>query len=279
MIRFASSSNTVHFKKINKNLGLLHKQFEPERPRPLVLLFAWLAAKGKHKKKYADFYLNKGFDVLHVSIQADQLLWPTRGQQITRQVVDLLQTDHVMRHQQILTHAFSVGAYLYTECLVQFTDHPRDYTDVEARIRGHVFDSPVGPQGIAEGVPKALTKNKTAIRLSRAAIQWYLDTFQEKVTRHFDRAMDEVLVNRLAVPTLFFYSHADPVGTAKSIEYYIRTMESHKNAPIYNQSWEKSPHVSHMLYHPQEYIATLNRFLDSIGIMHQSQPQLEQVAQ
>ena len=37
-------------------------------PRPLVLLFGWLFAKPSYLKKYSDFYVDHGFDVMTVRV-------------------------------------------------------------------------------------------------------------------------------------------------------------------------------------------------------------------
>ena len=50
-----------------------------EDPRPLCVIMGWLMAKRKHVMKYAQFYLDQGFDVLSVSCNPYQLLFPEKG--------------------------------------------------------------------------------------------------------------------------------------------------------------------------------------------------------
>ena len=52
--------------------------------RPLTVLLCWLMSQKKHTRKYAQFYLDQGFDVLTVSITPWQLLWPVSGSQVSR---------------------------------------------------------------------------------------------------------------------------------------------------------------------------------------------------
>ena len=46
---------------------------------PLCIIIGWLMSRQKHVMKYAKFYLDQGFDVLHVSCSPWQLLWPVTG--------------------------------------------------------------------------------------------------------------------------------------------------------------------------------------------------------
>lgn len=45
-------------------------------------MMAWLMAKQKHLKKYAQIYTEMGFDVMVVHITPWQLLWPVKGTQV-----------------------------------------------------------------------------------------------------------------------------------------------------------------------------------------------------
>ena len=50
--------------------------------KPLVVVLAWLQSKQKHLSKYAQLYLDQGFDVLVTQITPWQLLWPVKGSQV-----------------------------------------------------------------------------------------------------------------------------------------------------------------------------------------------------
>lgn len=51
--------------------------------KPLVIMMAWLLAKQSHLAKYAKIYIDQGFDVITVATTPWQLLWPTKGTQVT----------------------------------------------------------------------------------------------------------------------------------------------------------------------------------------------------
>ena len=87
--RFVSSH------RITKNIELLTQEtpiqtdkfnnpssIVPEE-RPLLVLLCWLLAKRKHILKYANFYLEQGFDVATVSVSPWQLMWPANGTRVS----------------------------------------------------------------------------------------------------------------------------------------------------------------------------------------------------
>lgn len=68
----------------NKKPKINNLKLEEPIEKPLVILLSWLMAKRKHIYKFADFYLEKGFDVLNVTITPWQLLWPVKGSQVNK---------------------------------------------------------------------------------------------------------------------------------------------------------------------------------------------------
>lgn len=65
-----------------KECKIVNLQLTTPQDKPLVLLLSWLMAKKNHIYKYANLYIDKGFDVLNVTITPWQLLWPTKGAQV-----------------------------------------------------------------------------------------------------------------------------------------------------------------------------------------------------
>lgn len=58
-----------------------------ENNAPLVVMLSWLMAKKRHILKFANFYMDQGFDVLSVSITPWQLLWPVKGTQVRHKIL------------------------------------------------------------------------------------------------------------------------------------------------------------------------------------------------
>jgi len=51
--------------------------------KPMVIMLPWLMGKNKHISKFASFYLKMGFEVLSCRITPWQLLWPSKGSQVS----------------------------------------------------------------------------------------------------------------------------------------------------------------------------------------------------
>lgn len=57
--------------------------------RPLLVILSWLLAKRMHIMKFANLYLEQGFDVAIVSITPWQLMWPTKGSRVSTRNIQL----------------------------------------------------------------------------------------------------------------------------------------------------------------------------------------------
>lgn len=57
-------------------------RLKTELDKPLVVLLQWLMAKPKHIKKYAELYIDHGYDVMAVTVTPWQVMWPTKGTQV-----------------------------------------------------------------------------------------------------------------------------------------------------------------------------------------------------
>jgi hypothetical protein len=81
-IELISAHNDIQIDK-SSSLRLTYPKLG-ENNTPLVVMLSWLMAKRKHILKYANFYMDQGFDVLSVSITPWQLLWPMKGTQVRK---------------------------------------------------------------------------------------------------------------------------------------------------------------------------------------------------
>ena len=58
--------------------------------KPMVLLMAWLLSQPKHIKKFAQIYVDQGFDCLVTRASPWQLMWPTKGTQVNYFILSIL---------------------------------------------------------------------------------------------------------------------------------------------------------------------------------------------
>lgn len=85
-IRIRSGEFSSRNENISMPLTLIriffHRLTQDTDDKPLVVILSWLQAKQKHLSKYAQLYMDQGFDVLVAQITPWQLLWPVKGSQV-----------------------------------------------------------------------------------------------------------------------------------------------------------------------------------------------------
>lgn len=59
------------------------RNYENPENRPLLVLLSWLLAERRHIMKFANLYMQQGFDVALVRITPWQLLWPLKGTRVS----------------------------------------------------------------------------------------------------------------------------------------------------------------------------------------------------
>ena len=166
-----------------------------------------------------------------------------------------------------MIHGFSVGGYLCGETYVKINGNPDLYGQVGQRIVGQVLDSPADLESIPYGFSKAVSPVPVIQSLMEASLNGYLSTFKNSATRHYRKSSDTLYENKLALPSLVYYSDADPVGLAGPIENLIAGYRKN-DIPTFSRKFTGSPHVAHFHHYPVEYINELNAFLKYIGLGH-----------
>lgn len=132
--------------------------------KPLVVMLSWLMAKPNHVKKYAQLYTDQGYEVLRVTVSPWQVIWPKTGSQLVAADVVKFLANNVSTHPIVL-HGFSVGGYLWGECMVHMSRDVERFRHVLAQINGQVWDSLVELTEIPIGVPKSVfPQNETLQR-------------------------------------------------------------------------------------------------------------------
>lgn len=251
---------------INQNISYrpaLDSEIEPSS-RPIVLIYGWLVAKSRHIYKYGDFYLGKGYDVVHIKVSPDQFLRPKKAHIVVEEVLNYVKTSHPSK--PIICHGFSVGAYIFSEMLVKIHSDPKlGFTEIGQRLRGQIVDSPVDFYNVPNGVAQALTPNKFIQNAIEASLNAYLKALYNSTTVHYIRASDAFKQNQLKVPTLFLYSEEDRVTCTKAIQKAIDGL-TEQGVDVYSSVFEGTPHVSHFLKHPVQYTDALSHFLDRLSL-------------
>ncbi|XP_067129734.1 transmembrane protein 53-A [Centruroides vittatus] len=230
----------------------------------LAILFAWMLAKGRHIDNYSNLYLQQGFDVLTVNILPQELIFPTTGSQVVAQkVLDYLESHP--EYDKVIVHAFSVGAYLFGECMEKMKNGGEKYVPIMKKFSGIVCDSAVDYYGIPEGLAKAVFKNPVAIATMEHSLRLYMRLFYQIATKHYIKSSEAFHENFLTCPALFVASEADPVGSIKAQESVVQSW-IRRGIDVRTKYFEKSLHVGHMPKYPEEYTAVVYDLLKRAGL-------------
>ncbi|XP_037088100.1 uncharacterized protein LOC119108607 [Pollicipes pollicipes] len=262
--------------RLSDNLALLTVSEVPARgvspehvlrhtaDQPVAIMLPWLGATQKGIRKYADFYLSQGFNVLVGTVTARQLLLPESGAQVAaRQLVDvLLANDDV---SQYVVHGFSIGAYYWGEVLGQMAwmDPGRTIT---RKITGLVFDSPADITEIPVGLSMAVTDNVLLQKMIAAYAKFHLKTMEKLATRHYREAKRQFVHYPLedATAVMFLWSQNDPVCCCEAILDAGAEHEKHGRKVFY-KCWPDSKHVRHLIQHPGDYHWEVSEFFKHLG--------------
>ncbi|KAL1489579.1 hypothetical protein ABEB36_013531 [Hypothenemus hampei] len=268
--------------EVTKNISLLSNKkqkindFKLEEPQDnsLVVLLSWLMAKKRYTKKYADFWLKEGFDVLCITCNPWQFLWPAKGTQVVAS--DILKfLEKNPSYAPMILHGFSIGGYLWGEVMVQMALEKDRYQAVLDRIAGQIWDSAVDITEIHVGVPLAVfPKNKVMAKALEKYILYHLKTFDKVATRHYVRSSQMFHTNMVRAPALFLLSKTDTIGAISSNAPVRETWES-MGVKVNWKVFEKSPHVGHFRKYPKEYIAEIYQFLDGLNLNQSEKEQIK----
>ncbi|XP_001870294.2 uncharacterized protein LOC6054370 [Culex quinquefasciatus] len=272
-IRIHSLTKNLHFysgssRKWNKDAKTLRLSEPLEKP--LVLLLCWLQASEKHLRKFAEFYQEQGFEVLVAHITPWQLMWPVYGSQaVAADIVKFLKNNTL--EQGVVLHGFSVGGYLWGECLVRL-DQDEDGKATLGKIKGQIWDSAADITEIPVGVPHAvLPKNPTLQGALRSYITYHLKLFHEEATQYYEKCNRLYFYEPARCPALLLVSKTDPVGTEAANRRLMATWDS-VGVKTTIKCWDRSPHVGHFHRHRDEYIEQVVNHLGSLDIAGYTAP-------
>lgn len=282
-INMAAPSRDLTIQEISRSLQLYSKDRNPiekdpktlrvgNLTKPTVLVFAWLNAKQKHLAKYAKLYTEQGYDVVVTQLTPWQLLWPVKGSQlVAADIVKFLKNNEFKNG--LIFHGFSVGGYLWGECLVHILRDLQNYQVVLDRVKGQIWDSAADITEIPEGVPRALfPRNPTLQNALRKYMIYHMKAFHEPATSHYIRSSQMFHTNLLRCPALFLCSKTDPVGTELA-NGRVRDNWEINGVKCTFKCWDRSPHVGHFQKHPQEYVELVFNHIRQLALTGQNQQQ------
>ncbi|XP_026101726.1 transmembrane protein 53 isoform X2 [Carassius auratus] len=237
----------------------------PAQPKPILLLLPWLGSKPQAIAKYCDIYFRTGFDVLVVESEVSQFLWPRWGLEYGGHVLELLESERFSQ-RPLLVHAFSIGAYTFSQVLVHVANDTQRYQGLTNRIRGQIYDSLVmgSLEHMANGLGKTIFPRMEGLVKSTSLL--YFRVFKNQTVGYFSSAINVFWNTPVTAPSLFFYSENDALCDYESLEKMVEFWRSH-GLIVESKKWKESVHAGHLRTHPQDYLSTLENFVQSLNMV------------
>uniref|UniRef100_A0A3Q2SQI7 Uncharacterized LOC105938702 n=1 Tax=Fundulus heteroclitus TaxID=8078 RepID=A0A3Q2SQI7_FUNHE len=237
----------------------------PEDRKPLMLMLPWLGSRPQAVAKYCEIYFRTGFDVLVVESEVKDFLWPRWGLDRGKTLLALLQSEPLMSRPLVI-HAFSIGGYTFTQLLVHISRDKQQYSAVTNRIKGQVYDSLVvgSLEHMATGLGKTIFPRFES--LVKQASMLYFSIFKRHTVDYFNASIDVFYNTPVQAPALVFFCENDMLSDAPSVEKLVDHWRK-RGIDITSKKWEVSTHAGHLRRHPQEYLSTLDTFLQSLQIV------------
>lgn len=236
----------------------------PEQLKPLMLMLPWIGSRPQAVAKYCEIYFRTGFDVLVVETEVQEFLWPRWGLDHGKRLLDLLQSDRFVS-RPLLVHAFSIGGYTFAQLLVHVSRDAQKYQLFTQRFKGQVFDSLVlgSLATIATGLGEATLPQWPTLVKQISLL--YFNIFKHQTVDYFNMGVDVFRNSPVTAPALFFYCENDVMSDAQTVDEMVDYLRK-RGVDVTAKKWKDSTHAGHLKRHEQEYLSTLNTFLQSLHI-------------
>lgn len=93
----------------------------------------------------------------------------------------------------------------------------------------------------------------------------YFSIFKRQTVDYFNSSIDVFWNTPVTAPSLVFFCENDLLSDAQTVEKLVDYWRKH-GIDVTAKKWEESIHAGHLKKHPQEYLNTLETFLQSLQI-------------
>ncbi|KAK9525740.1 hypothetical protein VZT92_016422 [Zoarces viviparus] len=232
--------------------------------RPLLLFFSWLGARPAAVGKYRDLYLDRGMDVLLVQSKVTHFLWPRWGLDYGMEVLKVLEQPR-FSERAVLVHATSIGGFTFTQTLINVAGGRKQHAGLDQRVIGHIYDSLVFGtlEHMAIGLGKTLVPRLENFVKNAAMLYFWL--FKKHTADIYDSGIQAFYDNPITAPALFYSSENDAMCDTAGMEKLIDHWRM-RGVTVESRKWKVSKHAAHMRCHPEDYLSTLEKYLQSLVI-------------
>lgn len=232
--------------------------------RPLLVFFSWLGAPLAAVGKYRDLYMDRGMDFLLVQSNVMHFLWPQWGLEYGLEVLKVLEEPQ-FSGRPVLVHSCSIGGYTFTQTLTHISQGWNKHTDLAQRVIGHIYDSlVVGTlERMAIGLGRTLVPRLE--RFIKNLAMFYFWLFKRHTADFYNTGIQVFHNSPVTAPALFFYSENDPLCDHTDLEKVIDFWRK-RGMTVRSRKWKVSKHAAHMRCHPEDYLCTLEKYLNSLDV-------------
>ncbi|KAM7367161.1 hypothetical protein PAMP_015085 [Pampus punctatissimus] len=241
-----------------------HQSNSATASRPLLLFLSWLGAQPGAVTKYTDMYLECGMDVLLVQSSVLHFLWPPWGLEYGLEVLKVLEEPQ-FSGRPVLVYASSIGGYTFTQILTHIAHGPKEHAGLVDRVVGHIYDSLVAGtlEHMAIGLGRTLVPRFEGLVKNIAMFYFWL--FKSRTADFYNNSVRIFHNSPIIAPALFFFCENDALCDPVAVENIIDLWRG-RGVAVESRKWKKSIHAAHMRCHPEEYLSTLERFLNSLPV-------------
>lgn len=90
----------------------------------------------------------------------------------------------------------------------------------------------------------------------------YFSIFKRQTVDYFNSSIEVFWNTPVTAPSLFFFCENDLLSDAQTVEKLVDYWRK-RGMDVTAKKWEVSTHAGHLKRHPQEYLTTLDTFLQS----------------
>lgn len=251
---------------------MLLRRFEKgndEEARPIAVIVGWMGSKDSQLKKYLSYYHDLGFDTLSFAVGPKHILFPQMAMDQMKGVLDTLHhsKEQNISSSNVLFHSFSVGGFLFGQCLRCMDQNPDTHGQYKKLIKAQIFDSPPDMGSIAFGISKGINLPVVLEKPVEVAIDLFLKATKNSSGVHYEASRQAFYRNEAQSPALWFYSRADPISRWQDCEYVWKRWKE-QGQEVHVQSFENTPHIQHGRLHPDVYFGKINEFLKVTDFKH-----------
>lgn len=227
---------------------------------PLIVLLGWFGAKDRFLSKYSQFLNEAGYPTLRAICPPAAIFWPHPAPR-RRFAATLLRflavVDEGAPARPIIFYAFSNGGgFVITELAALLQENNNAGGPPSPTVAGVIFDSApcymhltTGIKALGEGRPLIVRVVLAFLFLISVALGFLAHPYWP---RRYWHSMEMLKIGNNGGKYLYLYSHDDPLCDSERLTALIAGRVA-AGLDVHARGWERSGHVAHYRFHPEEY--------------------------